>query len=58
MVARIRPEGELVVIFSRPGENDDAQIVPNGEREAVTAVLMIAGRDALHAGRPAARAAV
>jgi hypothetical protein len=24
MVARIRPEGELLVIFSRDGENDDA----------------------------------
>jgi hypothetical protein len=50
MVARIRPEGELVVIFSRDGERDDARIVPNGERAAVTAVLMIAGRGVLHAG--------
>jgi hypothetical protein len=38
------------VIFSRDGERDDARIVPNGERVAVTAVLMIAGRGALHAG--------
>ena len=45
MVARVRTEGELVVIFSRDGERDDARIVSNGERAAVTAVLMIAGRD-------------
>ena len=50
MVARTRSEGELVVIFSRDGENDEAKIVPNGERAAVTAVLMIAGRGTLHAG--------
>jgi hypothetical protein len=48
MVART--EGELLVIFSRDGERDDARIVPNGERAAVTAVLMIAGRGVLHAG--------
>ena len=50
MVARTRSEAELVVIFSRSGENDEAQIVPNGERPAVTAVLMIAGGGVLHAG--------
>jgi hypothetical protein len=50
MVARTQPEGELVVIFQRDGENDDARIVPNGERAAVTAVLMIAGHGVLHAG--------
>ncbi len=50
MVARTRSEGELLVIFSRDGEQDDARIVPNGERAAVTAVLMIAGRGTLHAG--------
>ena len=50
MVARTRTEGELLVIFSRDGERDDARIVPNGERAAVTAVVMIAGRGALHAG--------
>ncbi len=50
MVARTRTDGELVVIFSRDGERDDARIVPNGERAAVTAVLMIAGRGTLHAG--------
>jgi hypothetical protein len=50
MVARIRSEGELVVIFSRDGEGDDARIAPNGERAAVTAVLMIAGRGVLHVG--------
>jgi hypothetical protein len=50
MVARARAEGELLVIFSRDGERDDARIVPNGERAAVTAVLMIAGRGTLHAG--------
>ena len=50
MVARTRTEGELVVIFQRDGERDDARIVPNGERAAATAVLMIAGRGVLHAG--------
>jgi hypothetical protein len=50
MIARIRAEGELLVIFSRDGERDDARIVPNGERAAVTAVLMIAGRGTLRAG--------
>jgi len=38
MVARIRPEGELVVLFQRDGEPDDARILPAGERAAVTAV--------------------
>ena len=37
MVARIRPEGELVVLFQRDGEPDDARILPAGERAAVTA---------------------
>jgi len=50
MVARTRTEGELLVIFSRDGESDDARIVPNGERAAKVAILMIAKRDALHAG--------
>jgi hypothetical protein len=50
MVARTRTEAELVVIFSRPGENDEAKIVPNGERAAKVAVLMIASRGVLHAG--------
>ncbi len=34
MPARTRTEGELVVIFSRDGEQDDARIVQNGERAA------------------------
>ena len=52
MVARgrTRSEAEFLVIFSRDGERDDARIVPNGERAAVTAVLMIAGRGVLHTG--------
>src|SRR5262249_12059301 len=50
MVARTRTEAELLVIFSRDGENDEAKIVPSPERAAVTAVLMIAGRGSLHAG--------
>ena len=50
MVARTRSEGELLVIFSRVGESDEAKIVPSSERAAVTAVLMIAGRGSLHAG--------
>jgi hypothetical protein len=50
MVARTQSEAELLVIFSRDGEKDDARIVQNGERAAVTAVRMIAGRGSLHAG--------
>ncbi len=50
MVARTRTEGELVVIFSRDGERDDARVVQNGERAAKVAILMIASRDALRAG--------
>ena len=50
MPARTRTEGELLVIFSRDGERDDARIVPNGERAAKVAILMIAGRGTLHAG--------
>jgi hypothetical protein len=50
MVARTRPEGELLVIFSRSGERDEALVVPNGERAAATAVLMIAGRGELYPG--------
>jgi hypothetical protein len=49
MVGRTRSEVELVVIFSRPGEKDEAMIVANGER-AAKVVLMIAGRGNLHAG--------
>jgi hypothetical protein len=41
---------ELLVIFSRDGESDDARIVANGERAAKVAILMIASRDGLHAG--------
>jgi hypothetical protein len=50
MVGRTRPEGELVVIFSRDGENDEARIVADGHRAANAAVLMIAARDPLRAG--------
>jgi hypothetical protein len=50
MVARTRSESELLVIFSRHGENDEATIVANGERAAKVAVLMISGRGTLHAG--------
>ena len=37
-------------IFGRDGERDDARIVPNRRRAAMTAVLMIIGRGVLHAG--------
>ena len=50
MVARTRSEGELAVLFSRPGEPDEATIVADGERAAKVAILMIAGRGVLHAG--------
>jgi orotidine-5'-phosphate decarboxylase len=40
----------LLVIFSRSGENDEALVVPNGERACQTAVLMIVGRGVLYAG--------
>jgi hypothetical protein len=50
VVARTRTEAELVVIFSRDGESDEAKIVPNGDRAAITALLMIANAGPLHAG--------
>jgi len=50
MVARIRPERELAIIFNRVGKNPETRIVPNGERAAVSAVLMIATRGILHDG--------
>ena len=50
MVARTRTERELVVIFNRDGETPETRIVPNGERAAVSAVLMIATRGILHDG--------
>jgi hypothetical protein len=51
MVARIRTyRGELVVVFSRDGDEGDARIAPNGERAAVVAVMMIATRGTLQAG--------
>jgi hypothetical protein len=50
MPARTRPEGELLVIFSRNGERDDARLVPNGERACQTAIMILAGRGVLHAG--------
>jgi hypothetical protein len=50
MVARTRREAELLVIFSRDGETDQATIVADGERAAKVAALMITGRGVLHAG--------
>jgi hypothetical protein len=51
MVARVRIyRGELVVVFQRDGEDDDARLVPNGERAAVAALMMIATRGTLQAG--------
>jgi hypothetical protein len=50
MPARTRPETELLVIFSRDGERDEALVVPNPERACQTAVLMIVGRGVLYAG--------
>jgi len=50
MVARTRIERELAVIFHRDGEQDEARVVPNPERAAVAAVLMIATRGTLHDG--------
>ena len=44
MVARTRTERELAIIFNRDGERPETRIVPNGERAAVSAVLMIAAR--------------
>jgi len=50
MPARTRTERELAVIFSRDGEQPKTRIVANGERAAVSAVLMIATRGILHDG--------
>ena len=43
-------DAHRAALFSRDGENDEVKIVPNAERAAVTAVLMIAGRSVLHVG--------
>jgi hypothetical protein len=51
MVAHIRRyEGDLVVIFQRDGEHDDARLAPNGERACATAIMMIAARGTLQPG--------
>jgi hypothetical protein len=51
MVARTRTyRGDLLVMFSRDGEADDARVVPNPERAAVNAIMMIALRGELIAG--------
>jgi len=50
VVARIPTERELAVIFSRNSEQPETRIVPNGERAAFVAVLMIARRGELHDG--------
>ncbi len=51
MVARVvQTNGELVVIFQREGEKDDARVVPNGDRAAIVALLMIANAGPLQAG--------
>jgi hypothetical protein len=51
MVARTRSyRGDLLVIFSRDGEPDDARLAPNGSRAASTALMMIALRGELIPG--------
>jgi hypothetical protein len=51
MVARTRTyRGDLLVTFSRDGEPDEARLVPNGERAASTAIMMIAAREGLIPG--------
>jgi hypothetical protein len=50
MVARTRPEGELLVIFSRIGERDEAIVVPNPERAYTTAIVMLAQQGELFPG--------
>jgi hypothetical protein len=58
MVARTRSEAELVVIFSRDGGEPETKIVPNGERAAVVALLMIANAGPAACWRSAACAAL
>jgi hypothetical protein len=50
MVARIRTEAELLVLFQRDGVEPETKIVPNGDRAAIVALLMIANAGPLHAG--------
>jgi hypothetical protein len=50
MVARTLREGELLLVFSRPGELDDIRLAPDGFRAAATAITMIAARTVLQAG--------
>jgi hypothetical protein len=51
MPAHIRREpDDLLVIFSRDGERDDARLVADGHRAASIATMMIAGHAPLLAG--------
>jgi len=50
MVARVRPEAELAVIFSRDGEEPETMIAENGVKAWASAIRLIGRRQELHAG--------
>jgi hypothetical protein len=50
MVARVRLQGTLAVIFSRDGEEPETRIVADGRQAWASAVGLIAKCDELRAG--------
>jgi hypothetical protein len=50
MVARTRPDGELVVIFSRDGEPPDSRYVSDGKQAWASAIALISAREQLQHG--------
>ncbi len=51
MPAYARPEnGELCITFRRDGEDDEQEVVPDGQRAVSAAMKMLALRDELQPG--------
>jgi hypothetical protein len=46
----LTPPGDLLVTFSREGENELMHIVPDGDKALKVALIMLAQQDALRAG--------
>jgi hypothetical protein len=46
----LRASGDLLVTFTREGETELMQIVPDGDRALKSAMIMLAQQDALRAG--------
>ena len=46
----LNPSGDLLVTFSREGEIELMQILPDGDKALKSALVMLAQQDALRAG--------